>query len=214
MTVTVCRPCSALSTVILSPVHFPVRTFFHRLGRILIVLFCMWHMTAVAAYALPDPAKDRVATWIKERIRPYVRPYMYISSQWQQWNLFSPDPLRRVTTYELTAQDNYGTRFPLRRIGIGTMGWWRDSDEVTILRKIEESKDPQPILNRYTSAFCRPLGIPPSLEIGIAGEIRVLPKAQPVGDKWWMFPDPQPKPYSSIFISCENLDRVADILFL
>src|SRR5687768_11713294 len=78
------------------------------LKRSAIISFVLWHMFAVVVYALPHDADDRLNTWIRSELKPIVRPYILLTSQWQQWNLFSPDPLRRVTAYDIQRNDREG----------------------------------------------------------------------------------------------------------
>lgn len=68
-------------------------------------LFVLWHMAAIGIYALPTAANDPLSAWVREHGRDVVTPYVQLTSQWQQWNLFSPDPLRRITRYRVTTDD-------------------------------------------------------------------------------------------------------------
>lgn len=70
-----------------------------------IILFCLWHMFAVGITSIPRSAKDDFSV-ASRRILPFVSPYLQTTSQWQLWDLFAPDPLRRVTLYRIEAQTN------------------------------------------------------------------------------------------------------------
>lgn len=73
--------------------------------KTIIALFCVWHMTAIGIYSLYGVENVPVLSWLDSK-REYVRPYTLITSQWQRWNLFSPDPLRRVIQMSIEAEFN------------------------------------------------------------------------------------------------------------
>lgn len=66
-----------------------------------IVPFCLFHMTAVALYLLPaDQVPERLEHAI-HAVRTVTNPYILSLSQWQRWDIFAPDPLRKESTYRL-----------------------------------------------------------------------------------------------------------------
>ena len=79
-----------------------------------IILFCVWHMFAVAIFALPRSASDELSTGVRHVFLPLVSPYVFTTSQWQQWNMFSPNPLRTITRYSCEVQQGDDWR----RVGI------------------------------------------------------------------------------------------------
>lgn len=66
----------------------------------LIPLFCLWHMFAVSAFIIPISYPGGMGT-VGEQLRGFSSPYVLALSQWQQWNLFAPDPIRRVSEYSI-----------------------------------------------------------------------------------------------------------------
>lgn len=60
-------------------------------------------MATVAIYSIPTDGNG-IAQTVRFKLLPIIRPYILTLSQWQQWNLFSPNPLRRVTTFHLDVQ--------------------------------------------------------------------------------------------------------------
>ena len=66
-------------------------------SRLAVVGFVLWHAFAVLVYSVPRVAADPISTWTRRRLVPVVGPYMFLTSQWQLWNLFAPDPTRLVT---------------------------------------------------------------------------------------------------------------------
>lgn len=68
-------------------------------------------MAAVAIYALP-PQIPAWAVPARSVLLGLVSPYLQITSQWQQWDLFSPDPYTRVSTYVFETRDAEGKWLP------------------------------------------------------------------------------------------------------
>ena len=75
-------------------------------------------MAAVALYCLPANFTTLARTWLTNHQKnpehaqlietakwKVAGPYMLITSQWQLWNLFSPEPLRNVLYYDMERWD-------------------------------------------------------------------------------------------------------------
>jgi hypothetical protein len=75
-------------------------------SKIIVIFFLLWHMFAVFFYAIPRDANDIFSQWTRLDILPIISPYILQTSQWQLWNIFSPDPLRQVTAYRIEVQEN------------------------------------------------------------------------------------------------------------
>lgn len=69
--------------------------------RVIIILFCVWHMCAVAIFTIPRAAQDAIAVASRQFVLPWVTPYLYTTSQWQLWDIFAPDPLRVISLYQI-----------------------------------------------------------------------------------------------------------------
>lgn len=95
----------------------------------LIIAFCLWHMSAILLYNIPygHPPFDR--------FRKMVEPYILTLSQWQYWDVFSPDPMRRVATFvvERNAGDRWETALVM---SYDTLPWWLRVKEMKVLDRI------------------------------------------------------------------------------
>ncbi len=164
-------------------------------------------MVAVAAYAIPDPAQDKVASWIRSTVAPTTRPYVLATSQWQQWNLFSPDPQRRVTEYRLVADGQ--TRL---RLTPSTYRWWRKTDEIAMFSKWEdeEAETVDPLLKRYVAAYCEPLGMPPGSRLSLQGRYTYLP-IPTRANLHYQPPDLSWLPFTSVTVDCDAHSALAPV---
>ena len=125
-------------------------------GKIAIVLFCLWHMAAVGAYAapgyLPEPFKSA-----RQQFVDFSRSYLLTTSQWQKWNLFSPNPLRRVVSFHIDRETKQGWE-EIAVIGPDTVAWWHRSTELKTIRRMEESEGASnltPLRERYILEYCK-----------------------------------------------------------
>lgn len=87
-------------------------------------------MFAIAVFMLP--AWQGIAF-----AKTVTRPYVMLTSQWQQWNIFSPDPLRKVSMYRLdmlNANDHHET---VLFIDSTSLRWHEREKELKILGRVE-----------------------------------------------------------------------------
>ena len=166
------------------------RTVFAKIG---IALFCLWHMFAVAVYSLPLDAKDPLTTSARDHLRPVVMPYLFSLSQWQQWNLFSPDPLRRVTTYVLQTHTKDSSMWQdFAVIGRNTVPWSSLSRELKLLGNVEDKKDYEPVRKALLQTYCRTLNLPTGTPVRLVYERYVLPQPPaPESQEFWQSYVPQ-----------------------
>ena len=156
------------------------------IGRFFIILFCLWHMTAVAVLALPWQALDPYAHWMSSHIGPYAAPYVYLLSQWQQWNLFSPDPLRRVTTYVVQVQQGKAWR-DIAMIDNDSYPRWQHATHFKMFGEMLENDQDNyriPIVERFLQSFCTPAGLPPGSVIRLFYHWYVIPIPDESIAKW------------------------------
>ncbi len=96
----------------------------------LIIGFCLWHMLAVTLYNVPlqylGPLKG---------LRNISDPYILSLSQWQYWDIFSPDPMRRVPVFivERNAGDRWETAMVMT---YADLPWWLKVKEMKVLDRI------------------------------------------------------------------------------
>ncbi len=81
-------------------------------------------MFAVTVFSVPRDANDSFSMNVRSVLLPVVTPYMYITSQWQLWNIFAPDPLRRITLYRIEEETADGWNV-VDTIKPGSYSWWR-----------------------------------------------------------------------------------------
>lgn len=143
--------------------------------RAAIILFCLWHMAAIALYALPDAARDPLTVSLRTTLQPIIRPYVLLFSQWQQWNLFSPDPLRRIVTYRV--EIDRGDRWePIRTIEPGVYSTFRHASEFKFLgRLLEGARTTFPLVARFLERQCGELDLATGSHVRLTYLVSVLP---------------------------------------
>lgn len=155
--------------------------------KIIIVAFVVWHMFAVAFYSIPREAKDAFSQWTRADILPMISPYMYITSQWQLWNIFSPDPLRRVTTYRMEVRESNTWR-ELVTIGPDSYSFFRHATRMKLMGNMldEFADNRRPIAGRYLMLLCEEHGIEAGTPVRLHYDAYVLPLlTKPETPQWW-----------------------------
>lgn len=163
-------------------------------GKVTIILFCLWHMTAVAVYAIPGESQSSIKKFLNEYVNPTVVPYLLITSQWQQWNLFSPDPLRRVMTYEIEIGNGEPDGWILTdNIEPGAFPWWRHAAQFkmlgTLLDGNTESDTQHSLAERYLQLRCQMYGLPDESPIRLTYRYYIIPVQEDSMsvDEWWHY---------------------------
>jgi len=164
------------------------------LGKVLLVPFLLWHMFAVAIYSIPRDAKDVFSQWSRIDLLPAVTPYMYATSQWQLWNIFSPDPLRRVTAYRIEIQKD-GLWQHLLIVDPSAFSLFRHATQMKLMGNIlDEFRDNRaPLAGRYLSLLCAEYQIASDTPIHLIYDVYVLPLLDtPHTVTWWRQWEPEP----------------------
>ena len=172
--------------------------------RSVIIFFCLWHMSAVAIYTIPRESTDRVSIWAREKLLPKVTPYMLQTSQWQLWNLFAPNPLRRVTYYALDTWEN-GAWQEHTVIRPGTYPFWSHAWHFKMLLALwEENRvDLLPVSEHLAQLQCERFGIAPGQRMRLRYEITVVPYfPAPVGIAAWKQWQPQWENITALETTC------------
>ncbi len=137
-------------------------------------LFCIWHMGAVALYALPPDPTDRVTIWLKENMQSISKPYILGLSQWQQWNLFSPDPTRRMGQ-SVIERWNGLEWVTIAEFHADSLPWWKKMPLIKTLRRLEEGPTYKPIQERFLRLFCAQSALPDRTTIRFRTESAMIP---------------------------------------
>jgi hypothetical protein len=137
-----------------------------RVGRAVVVAFVLFHATAVVVYSIPRPAGDRVSAWIRGRVLPLVAPYMFVTSQWQLWNMFAPDPPRLVTAYRTDVGSATGWR-ELVTIQPGSFPVWRHNARFQLMRNLlrDGVAGRESAVERYLHLHCEEHGLAPATPV-------------------------------------------------
>lgn len=146
-----------------------LRVFF----KCLIGLFCLWHMAAIGIYSLQNVDSQPVLKWLEQK--QYIfRSYVLMTSQWQRWNLFSPDPLRRVIVMTVETQTD-GIWRNVRTIDYDHLSYFRRASELKIIRRIEEDNQ-EKLKEVYLQDICRTEKIPFGTPIRLLKKAQVVPR--------------------------------------
>lgn len=123
------------------------------IGKTVLVLFLLWHMAVIGIWCLPERDPNRV--WIKtmrEKLSPYIRPYLLVTSQWQNWGVFSQNSLSRIVQHRIDVWKD-GRWVPRRDLSFAAIPWFRNEAETSLMRGIE-GDDAWPVRERYLQQQC------------------------------------------------------------
>lgn len=130
-------------------------------------------MAAVGIYSLQNVNSQPVLRWLEQK-QYIVRSYMLATSQWQRWNLFSPDPLRRVIVMQVEAQTNEGWH-TIRTIDFDHLSYFRRASELKVMRRMEEDNN-EDLKDIYLQDICRTDALRVGTPIRMMKQFHVVPK--------------------------------------
>lgn len=165
-----------------APHHLLGRSI-HIVIKTLIGAFCIWHIAAIFSYSIYHVESVPVLQWISDQ-RHTFRPYILTTSQWQRWNLFSPDPLRRVIEMDIDQYINEQWA-KVHTVNEHNVGWWQRAPELKTMRRME-SDNKLPLRKRYIEDYCRIHDIPEGTRMRMRKRWFVIPKHTKTQSKeWW-----------------------------
>lgn len=137
----------------------------------LIIAFCLWHMTAVTLYNIP---KERLG--VLASVRTLTDPYIFRFSQWQYWDIFSPDPMRRVAMFIL--ERNAGDRWETAMVmSYDELPWWLRVKEMKVLDRL--AGDWKNLTVPYLQSLCPEIPYAADKEIRLTMRYHYLPSDLP-----------------------------------
>ncbi len=139
----------------------------YRSRHFLIIAFLVWHMFAVAAYLLPSNDDSPF-----NAVRRFSVPYVLGLSQWQQWNIFSPNPLQRLSVYRV--ERRIGDRWETAMImDFHRLPWYARAKELKVLGRLQD--DWKALLPYYLSSLCSRIPGGSGTEVRLYVQTTVLP---------------------------------------
>lgn len=157
-------------------------------------------MTVVGIYSIHNMDDYRLMRWLESK-RKIVRPYALITSQWQRWNLFSPDPLRRVTEMEFDIYQ-HGSWNTVHAINNKTVPLPYRANELKVMRRMEDD-DKSVLREIYTRDVCKRLSILPGTRMRIRKKYYIIPKHTELQSiTWWREWEPKWREDIVTEISC------------
>lgn len=144
-------------------------------------------MFAVAVYSTPRDSKSDIAKLAKAKLIPLVTPYMYTTSQWQLWDIFSPDPMRRVTSYRIDVRESEDWR-ELVTFAPDGYSFFRHAIRIkmtgNLLNEFDDNR--APFAGRFMHLLCSEYNLSSGTPIRLVYEVYVLPYlTEPQTAAWW-----------------------------
>ncbi len=164
-----------------------LKEYFVLFGKTAVAVSVVLHMAAVLAFSVPSAASGWPASFLRDTVNPQLGPYLLMTSQWQEWNLFAPDPQRQVRTFAVDAED--GVRWKtVASFGPGAFPWWRHATYAKLLPAalMKERLDYDVFRERFLQILCNDLGLAPNVMVRLRENMKMIPYTDThQTDTWW-----------------------------
>jgi len=182
-------------------------------GRWTIIVLAVLHMAAVLLYSIPWAANDAPTRWVRINVSAKVHPYILATSQWQQWNLFSPDPLRRVSHYVVQYKHEKAW-ITLRHYKPGMYEWWRHSNRFKLLGEFLDNQGEgyHPFAHHLLHRLCAGEKLQPGTQIRLFRSSYVIPMhLKPESAAWWKGWKPEFMELTPIDTTCPDAQTMSTL---
>lgn len=134
----------------------------------LTLLFFSLQVLAIGVEAIPKTAHDPLSLMLRGFWQPLTHPYIALTSQWQNWNLFAPDPLREVVTVFVDVRKESDLWEEVLVLGPGICKWpatscggWRETALLKVARALAEEHPKYARARQdFLQRLCPMFGIP------------------------------------------------------
>lgn len=174
-------------------------------AKVGLAMFFVMHCIAVATYSIPTDASDTPSRWVVTHVVSRVRPYILVTGQWQQWNLFAPNPLRRIIFYRLEQENADGSWAAIATIDDSTYSFWRHSVRFKLYGSaIPERGEKPELAERAAQVLCREYDLEPGAHVRLWHNVSIIPYIKASADpSWWMSWTPQSEPSLAADTVCD-----------
>lgn len=184
-----------------------MRKYSQHMFEVCIMLFCVFHVWSVFSFSAPSSLMKTVplVQKVRDMTSYYVDPYLRLTSQWQSWNLFAPNPLRRVVNFSIIRTDG-PTPLLVEDISPESLEWYRASVELKTVRRLEKkSKDQIALREAYLQDACRRYQLDTSATLQLMISRHIVPHHTETKSFWW-WRDWQPRwsQYADVSVQCRS----------
>ena len=168
-----------------------IRTVLRRAKNALIVGFCAWHMAAIGIYALPDRTTSQPLLDLRASLVPVVQPYLFVTSQWQNWGMFSERSVSAVVIHTIDIWSVAHERWvPALDLGFHDLNGWDNEHYTSMLRGVE-GENMWPVRERLLRTYCRSMDLPQGtyIRMGWRSFEMIMPREPDVGE--WVRWEPE-----------------------
>jgi hypothetical protein len=166
------------------------------IGKIALVGFLGWHMGVVGVSTLPDRTSSQFIQNLRGSVAPYSDPYMFATSQWQNWAMFSEGSFSRIFKHEMQAWNAKTNMWEtVQKLGFKDLPILTTARDTALLRSID-SDTAWPERERYLQLQCAELGLSPGTWVRMNYQYFDMPlPEEPLPGNWWENWEPDWEPW-------------------
>ncbi len=150
----------------------------------IVIAFFSLHALSVGIGSIPSGAKDPLSQGLRIFFGPAVNLYLNVTGQWQNWNLFAPDPSRSNLTFEIDLTEG-GVEKGTVALTPDGIPWMRRTALLKIMRHLWNDGDSYTVVRKtFLHSLCKRWDLPESTTLSL--RVKLIDIIDPVklNEEW------------------------------
>ena len=162
-------------------------------------------MIAITIYSVPEFPQTSLTDYIRNELKPHVKPYILSTSQWQSWSMFSPNPVLGMGEFGIDVYED-GEWIERDTIDYRSLPWWRRAKELKITRRLF-LENREPIRKEYIKQYCRQWNPEEGTQLRMRVRKAYIPRITIAKSmSWWSEWKPHWKERVDVSVSCHSYE--------
>ena len=127
--------------------------------KVIVIAFFALHALSLGIGSIPSGAKDPLSQGFRMLFEPVTNLYLNATGQWQNWNLFAPDPARNDLSYMIDLAEG-GVSKGTVAMTSESLPWIRRTALLKIMRQLWNDGDSYTIVRTaFLHSLCKRWGL-------------------------------------------------------
>lgn len=152
--------------------------------KTIVIAFFFLHALSLGIGSIPSGAKDPLSEGIRMFFSPVTNLYLNATGQWQNWNLFAPDPARNTLTFEIDLTEG-GMRKGTVALTPQGIPWMRRTALLKIMRQLWNDGDSYTAIRiTFLQSLCKRWELPENTTLRLRVKLADIIDPSMLNEQW------------------------------